>query len=76
MDEKKFRSPPKIWKKISWPPKISEKDFVAPQNFGEKFGGPPKILWPPTPGKQVDMSGPPENINILDKQTPCFFEYV
>ena len=20
---------------------------MAPQNFGKKFGGPPKILWPP-----------------------------
>ena len=41
-----------IWtKKIWWPPKISENNLVAPQNFGKKFDGPPKfrkkIWWPP-----------------------------
>ena len=25
---------------------------MAPQNFGKKFRGPPKILWPPTPEKK------------------------
>ena len=30
-------------KKISWPPKIVENNFVAPQYFGIKFGGPPKF---------------------------------
>ena len=52
MNEKRFRGPSKIQKKISWPPKISRKNFVAPQNFGKKFRGPPKILWPPIPEKK------------------------
>ena len=31
-----------IWtKKIWWPPKISENNLVAPQNFGKKIDGPP-----------------------------------
>ena len=40
------------WTKKIWcPPKISENNLIAPQNFGKKFDGPPKfrkkIWWPP-----------------------------
>ena len=46
-------------KKISWPPKISEKKLVTPQNFGKKFRGPPKfqkkISWPPKRAKPLQL---------------------
>ena len=59
-------------KKIWWPPKISENNLVAPQNFGKKFDGPPKfrkkIWWPPknplAPHPRLKVTTPLEEDSI------------